>query len=559
MDRERRRALLLAAILVIGALLIIARLIMVQGVEHEHWLTIARATHERTVELLPRRGTIYDRNGVPLAFDVKASAIAVDSYNMTKPEILISILSQALQRPPNEIASRVYRQSYFTWIARKVDLETARWIKTQAQKADAHGLIFIDTWKRCYPQNDLASNVLGFVGTDGHGLEGIELQFNKELSGTPTVVHVVRGADGRTYHTETLEQGAPGKDIYLTIDAVLQHVCEDEISRGVGEFRANQGFIVLLDPRTGEILAMAQNRRYDLNKFYQSTPEMRKNLAVSFMFEPGSTFKAFAGLAALQAGVVTPADRFPIKDGLNVAGHIIHNSETWPNPTASFAQIIQDSINTGMIRVAERLGQDRLYQFLVSLGFGKKTGIELPGEIAGILRPVDKWSRLALAETSIGQSVGVTGIQLARGMAAVANGGLLLKPEIVKRIDDGSDARPIVIRRIASQENCDKMRALLRLVIEKGTATKANIPGFAVAGKTGTAQKAVPGWGYVPGKYTSLFCGFFPKDDPKYLGLVVLDEVHTWPVFGGDTAGQIFHDAMSRVALITHLPPVAQR
>jgi len=559
MNQERRRGLILFSILGLGALLIIARLVLVQGVEHAHWLRVAEATHERTIELSPRRGTIYDRNGVPLAFDVKASSIAIDSFNMTKPETLIGILSQELDRPRAEIASLVYRKSYFTWIARKVDLETAKRIRSRAEEENAHGLIFIDTWKRCYPQGDLASNVLGFVGTDGHGLEGIELQFDKILSGTPTVVHVVRGADGRIYRTETIEQGSPGKDVHLTLDAVLQHVCEDAIDRGVSRFRANAGFIILLDPHTGEVLAMAQNRRYDLNNFANSSPEARKNLAVSFMFEPGSSFKAFTGLAALEAGVVKPSDRFNGNDGINVAGHIMHNSEDESFGTVSFAQIIQYSINTGMIRVAQRLGQDRLYRFLVNLGFGKKTGIELPGEITGLLRPVKDWSKLALAATSIGQSVGVTGIQLARAMAAVANGGKLLRPQIVRKIGDSPQMKPVLIRRIAAEENCDTMRGLLRLVVESGTGTPADIPGFEVAGKTGTAQKAVPGRGYVPGKYTSLFCGFFPKDDPKYLGLVVLDEVKTAPVWGGDTAGRIFHDAMSRVALITHLPPVASR
>ncbi len=559
MRSERKRGLILFSILGLGALIIVARLTLVQGVEHDQWLRVAQATHERTIILDPRRGSIYDRNGVPLAFDVKASAIAVDSFNMTKPDTLVQILSEELGRPPDEIAGLVYRRSYFTWIDRKVDLETAKRIKKRAEAASANGLIFIDTWKRCYPQGELASNVLGFVGTDGHGLEGIELYFDKELSGTPTTLHVVRGADGRTYYTETIEQGTAGKDIYLTLDAVLQHVCEDEIDRGVNRFRANTGFIVLLDPRTGEVLAMAQDRRYDLNEFSRSTPEERKNLAVSFLFEPGSSFKAFTGLAALEAGVVKVTDRFNGNDGIIVAGHTMHNSENESFGTVTFAKIIQYSINTGMIRVAQRLGEDRLYQFLVDLGFGRKTGIELPGEEAGILRNVKDWSKLALAATSIGQSVGVTGIQLARGMAAVANGGELLKPQIVLRIGDGPEVDPTVIRRIASPENCATMRGLMRLVVESGTGTPADIPGFEVAGKTGTAQKAVPGVGYVPGKYTSLFAGFFPKDDPRYLGLVVLDEVKTTPVWGGATAGRIFHDALSRIALIAHVPPVARR
>lgn len=557
MSREQKRGLVLLAFLGLGTLAIIGRLVLVQGVEHDRWLAAARATHERTIALDPRRGTIYDRNGVPLAFDVKASAIAIDSFNMTKPDTLIEILSQELNKPPDEIAARVYRQSYFTWIDRKVDLETAERIRKRATAADANGLVFIDTWKRCYPQGDLASNVLGFVGTDGHGLEGIELEFDKELSGTPTTLHVVRGADGRTYHTETIEQGSPGRDIYLTLDAVLQHVCEDEIDRGVSRFRANTGFIVLMDPATGEVLALAQDRRYDLNDFSKSTPEERKDLPVSFLFEPGSSFKAFTGLAALEAGVVTPSDRFNGNDGLIVAGHTIHNSENESFGTVTFSKIIQYSINTGMIRVAQRLGQERLYNFLVDLGFGKKTGIELPGEENGILRDVSKWSKLGLAATAIGQSVGVTGIQLARGMCAVANGGKLLQPHVILRIGDGPAVNPTVIRRIASPGNCATMRGLMRLVVESGTGTPADIPGFDVAGKTGTAQKAIPGKGYVAGKFTSLFTGFFPKDNPKYLGLVVLDEVKTRPVWGGATAGRIFHDAMSRVALITHLPPVA--
>jgi len=555
----KRRGRIVGAILVLCAIGLVVRLAQLQIFQHGEWTALAASIQERTVELHPRRGTIYDRNGVPLAFDVKATALAVDSYNMTKPVTLSSILSEELGMSRDEVDRLIYRPSYFTWIDRKVDLETAERIRKRADAADANGLIFVDTWKRCYPQGDLASNLIGFVGVDGHGLEGIELRFDDELSGTPTVLHVVRGADGRTYHTETIEEGTPGRDIYLTIDAELQFACEEEIDSGVARYRANTGFIVLLDPGTGEVLAITQNSRYDLNDFSRSTPAERKNLPVSFLFEPGSSFKAFTGLAALEAGVVSVDDTFNGDDGIVVSGHTMHNSENESFGTVTFREIIQNSINTGMIRVAQRLGEERLYDFLVDLGFGEKTGIDLPGEEEGILRDVKDWSGLALAATSIGQSVGVTGIQLARAMAAVANGGELLKPHVILRIGDGPEVRPTVIRRIASPEGCATMRGLLRLVVESGTGTPADIPGFDVAGKTGTAQKAVPGIGYVPGKYTSLFTGFFPKDDPKYLALVVLDEVKTTPVWGGATAGRIFHDALYRVALISHLAPVAER
>jgi len=555
----KRRGRIVGAVLILCLVVLVARLAQLQILQHGEWAALAASIQERTVKLDPRRGTIYDRNGTPLAFDVKAAAIAIDSYNMTRPVTLSQILSEELGMSRDEVERLIYRPSYFTWIDRKVDLETAERIMDRADAADANGLIFVDTWKRCYPQRDLASNLIGFVGVDGHGLEGIELRYDDELSGTPTVLRVVRGADGRTYHTETIEEGTPGEDIYLTIDARLQFVCEDEIDSGVSRYRANTGFIVLLDPGTGEILAMAQDRRYDLNDFSRSTPAERKNLPVSFLFEPGSTFKAFTGLAALEVGVVAVDDEFDGSDGIVIAGHTIHNSENESFGTVTFREIIQNSINTGMIRVAQLLGEERLHDFLVELGFGEKTGIELPGEEAGILRDVEDWSALALASTAIGQSVGVTGIQLARAMAAIANGGNLLRPRIVLRIGDGREGEPKVIREIASEEGCATMRGLLRLVVERGTAMPADIPGFDVAGKTGTAQKAVPGRGYVPGKYTSLFCGFLPKDDPEYLALVVLDEVKTTPVWGGATAGTIFHNALSRIALISHLAPVAER
>jgi cell division protein FtsI/penicillin-binding protein 2 len=523
--------------LVLVALLIVGRLVKLQVVEHDRWAAAARATQERTIEIPPQRGAIYDRNGVPLAVDVKAVAIAVDSFNMTKPEALVEILSEELGHSSGDLTPLVYRRSYFTWIDRAVDLEAAKRIERRAQDVFAYGLIFIDTWKRCYPQGSLASNLLGFVGMDGHGLEGMELAFDEALSGTPTMLHVLKGADGRTYNTKMIEEGIPGEDLYLTIDARLQLVCEEEIDNGVARFRANTGFIVLLDPKSGDLLAMAQDRRYDLNYFWRSTAEERRNLAISFLFEPGSSFKALTGLAALDCGAVHPEDTFNGNDGIRIAGHTMHNSDNESFGTVTFAKTIEYSVNTAMIRVAQRLG----------------------GEEYGILRDVNDWSKLALAATSIGQSVGVTGIQLARGMAVVANGGYLLAPRIVQGLgaEGQSPKEPIVLRHVASQESCATMCGLLRTVVESGTGTRADIPGFDVAGKTGTAQKALPGRGYVDGKYTSIFVGFLPAEEPTYLALVVLDEVKTTPVWGGYTAGSIFHDAASRIVLIEHLPPVA--
>lgn len=552
----RKRTLYLVGFLALFGLLLVGRLVQLQGFEHTRWSAAAAAMQEQTIEVLPRRGTIYDRNGIPLAYDVKAVAIAIDSFNMTKPETLIGILAEELDLSIEFLEDRLYRPSYFTWIDRKVRLEAARAIKQRSREEGANGLVFIDTWKRCYPQTTLASNLIGFVGTDGEGLEGMELAFDQRLAGSPTQVHLVEGADGRIYRTETLVEGEPGGDLYLTIDARLQHICEDAIDRGVSTFKAQRGFIVLLDPDSGDVLAMAQDSRVDLNNFQQSSAEDRRNLAVGYMFEPGSSFKAFAGLAALDCGSVRVDDQFNGNDGIRISGHTMHNAENRSFGTVNFAEIIEKSINTGMVRVALELGKEQLQPYLVSFGFGEKTGLKCPGEEAGILRDTKDWSQLDLAAASIGQSVAVTGIQLARGMAAIANGGSLLAPRIVCDAEGGNQ-QPVILRRVASETSCTIMRELLRRVIESGTGTWAAVPGFAAAAKTGTAQKAFPGRGYVPGKNTSLIAGFLPVDDPAYVAVVVLDEVGTDPVWGGYTAGQIFADAMSRIVKLEHLPPVA--
>ena len=542
----KRRGRIVVAVLVVCLAAIVGRLFQLQIVQHASWAAAAASMQERTIELPPRRGSIVDRDGELLAFDVKAMAIAVDGINANQPDTLAQILAEELRLAIHEVRDLVDRASYFTWIDRRVDIETARRIERRADEAGAYGLVFIDTWKRCYPQGSLASNVLGFVGTDGEGLEGIELAFDEHLRGEPRRVRVLEGGDGRAYDVDVIEEGRPGNDLVLTLDAALQFICEEEIDAGVSRFRANGGMIVVLDPETGAVLAMAQDKTYDLNRFWSSTAEARRNLAVTHLFEPGSSFKVFTGLAALEAGAVSVGDTFNGNDGISVFGHVMHNADNVSYGTVTFAQIIEDSINTGMIRVAQRLGEEPLHAMLVDLGFGRPTGVDLPGEVGGILRDVGDWSGLALASTSIGQSVAVTGIQLARAVAAVANGGSLVRPH-VSLADDARDGQDVVAS-VASSGACTTMRELMVRVVESGTGTLAAVDGFQIAGKTGTAQKAIPGRGYVDGKYTSLFAGILTAGNPEYVILVVLDEVKTTPVGGGSTAGPIFRETASRLA-----------
>jgi len=539
--------------LIVGLAVIVGRLFQLQIVQYGSWTAAAAAIQERTIELPPRRGSILDRDGEPLAVDVRAMAIAVDGINTTNPDRLAGILAEELGRPLNGIRDLIQRDRYFTWVDRQVDLETAQRIERRAREAGAYGLILIDTWMRVYPQGALASNVLGFVGTDAEGLEGLELAFDERLRGEPRVLHVLEGADGRTYEIDVAEQGRPGDDLTLTLDAELQFICEEEIAAGVSRYRADGGMIVVLDPATGDVLAMAQDATYDLNRFWASTAEERRNAAVTQLFEPGSSFKVFTGLAALDAGVVDVADTFDGNDGIEVSGHVMHNADWISYGTVSFAQIIEDSINTGMIRVAQRLGEEALHGMLVELGFGRPTGIELPGEVGGILRDVENWSGLALASTSIGQSVAVTGIQLAGAIGTVANGGAFVAPRIVSSVDARNDV--LETPAVASSGACATMRTLMVRVVESGTGILAAVDGYPIAGKTGTAQKAVPGRGYVDGKYTSLFAGILTAGNPEYVMVVVLDEVKTTPVGGGSTAGPIFRAAASRLIHQEQLVP----
>jgi cell division protein FtsI/penicillin-binding protein 2 len=556
--RTRSRGRVVVAFLLIFAAGILVRLVQVQLFEHSHWAAAAETMQERQIDVMPRRGAIYDRDGTVLAYDVKAKAIAIDGFNMTRPATLVEILSEVLGKSVGEISDKVYRASYFTWIDRQVDLDKANEIERRARDAGAYGLIFIDAWKRSYPQGRLASNVVGFVGTDGAGLEGLELAYDDLLRGTPTQIRIVEGADGKTYGSEMLSEGTPGLDLHLSISAALQFVCEQEIENGVSRYRANAGMAIALDPRTGEVLAMAQDKSYDLNNFWTSTLEQRRNLAVTYLFEPGSIFKVFAGLAALEAGTVAVDDTFNGDDGIEISGHVMHNADNWSYGTVTFADVIAESINTGMIQVALHLGADRLRGTLADVGFGARTGIELPGEEKGILRPAQQWTTLDLASASIGQSVAVTGIQLARGLATVANGGLLVPPHVVLAVGDDAEDLPEATR-VLSAASCDTMRQLMVGVVEnpEGTGVLAALDGFTVAGKTGTAQKAVGGKGYVEGKYTSLFAGMFPAEDPEIVILVVLDEVKVSSVGGGSTAAPIFKNIASRWIRMGEVLPYA--
>lgn len=546
------RRLLASLICLLGFfLLVTGRLVQLQIVQADQWRTLAKRFQEGTFTLPAQRGSIYDRNGVLLAEDVRAVSLALDNYNMTRPDLLEELLVTHLKLPRTTIREKLYRPSYFTWLARAIPPAQAEALQNAVRKAHIGGLIFIEDRKRQYPHRGLASNVIGFVNVDGHGLEGIELAFDEVLQGEEAVFSFVRMADGTQIEQKLVHPGASGDDLVLTLDSRIQHVAESAIARGVRQYQAQAGMALVLDPRTGEVLAMAQNQTYDLNAFERSHPQERRNLAVVYTFEPGSSFKVFTMLAALEHNVMALDERISGSATYQIAHHTFRNADGREYGMVTPKDVIKNSINTAMIRVAQRIGEERLYEALQQYGFGQKTGIELPGEVSGYLPPVQRWSALEIGAIAIGQSVSVTAIQLASRVAAIANGCQLVRPHIVKaHIPDPSGREYI-----ASPQNCRKLTEMMIETVRSGTGILAQIEGYTIAAKTGTAQKAVPGRGYVKGKYVASFAGFFPAEDPKYLILVVLDEPGGREYYGSMTAAPIFKEIAQQLIALDRIPP----
>lgn len=550
---NKRRLYFVAAVFIVGISLVIWRLVSVQILQREDWKTRAEAVHERKITVTPERGKIYDRKGRVLAFNREAYELAVDSYDMTKPELLIDILVDELRMRESELRKKIYRESYFTWIDRSVSYETGERIKARTNNADINGLILIESSRRVYPQDDLAGPIVGFTGVDGNGLAGVEYSKNPVLSGDPKVLRMTYGANRDPYRRTTLVEGRPGYDVYLTIDLKIQHILKEELQEGVKRFEANRAWGVVLDPGTGAVLGMASNSGFDPNSYGEYEPDERKNLPISETFEPGSILKVFSGLAALDNGTVEPDTIVNGNSPIVLYGHPINNAQYRDYGRVPFSEVIKHSINTGIIRVAQDLGERNLYNFLAKIGFGEKTGVELPGEEAGQLKHYSEWSGLSIGSIPIGQGISVTGLQLAAKMASVANGGNLVRPTIIEKVE-GPEGKTVsslsrektIMGQIATTESVSEMKDMLRTVVEEGTGQDAAIPGYGVSGKTGTAQKPGEG-GYAEGKYISSFAGYFPEESPQYLILIVIDEVGTRPVWGGATAGQVFQEIGTRL------------
>lgn len=502
----------------------------------------AKSQHLRVVKLPAERGPIVDRNGDVLALAVECASIFVDPKLARFDSQEIPRLARALDLSPEAVAEKVRGQGRFTWLLRATTPE-------RAAAVAALGLSGIGTESsRCryYPHAALAGQVLGLSGIDTQGLEGIELKYDEALRGVPGSVPVQRDARGREILLFGGRDTAPrhGSAVELTIDANLQRIAEEELEAKVLERRAEAGTVLVLDPSTGEVLAMATVPRIDPNVAADVPASLRRNRAVTDRYEPGSTFKAILAAAAIEADVIWPNDTVYCERGrYAVGGRTITDHD--PYGTLTFADVIRYSSNIGAAKIGERLGAERFERTIRGFGFGETTGIDLPGEVAGIVRPASSWRRINLATATFGHGIDVTPLQVAAAYGAIANGGHLMRPYVVRRIlsPDGAIVRersPEIVRQAVSADTARIVADMLKGVVESGTATAARIEGVTVAGKTGTARKIDKQTGrYSHREHIASFVGFFPVENPRFVVLVVIDNPRSG-MYGGVVAAPVF-------------------
>jgi len=543
----------------------------------DEWQKRASSQHKKTISLTPQRGAIYDRNGEPLAISLEADSVYVNPTEAKdylaeqrkrlaeKPDsdetvyTLDSIAAQlgdVLSIAPATIRHHLERDKKFIWIKRRISVKES--VRFAALKLP--GVHSIKEHVRSYPQGRVAGQVLGFSGTDNEGLEGIERRYNGLVAGDGSYLTVQADGGRRSIGSgQQVFKGRLGKDLYLTIDTQLQYIVEKELLAAVKEASAKAGSAIMMDPYTGEILAMASIPDYDPNNFSRYRASARRNRVVCDTFEPGSTFKLFLLASALDTGVVTPTTTIDCGHGsYKVGGKVIHDHRSMGRLTVN--DVLKHSSNIGCAKIAQKLGKETFYDYLRAFGFGEKSGIDFDGEGSGILRPPQRWFEIDLAAISFGQGVTATALQLVTATSAVVNGGELLRPYLVREIrdkrNDVRDARqPQVVRRVVGRDVALAMRNMMITVTDAdGTGSRARVPGFEVGGKTGTAQKVDPVTGtYSVDKRVSSFVGFAPARDPKIVVLVSLDEPEG-KAYGGLLAAPVFSRIVEQSLQYFHIP-----
>ncbi len=540
LSRGRRYVLLL--LLLCGFGVVLFRLVTLQVLQAAELSVQADRQHQKTVSLEGARGTIVDRHGKILAMNVEVPSVFGVPTTVDSPLKTARQLSPILHVRTDELERRLRQDRRFVWLARKLDPEQGR----RLDRLSLDGIGVVMEGRRFYPKGPLLAHVLGFSGMDGEGLEGVEHRYEPYLHGEKRMMVLQRDALGHTVFPKGMTERSPtpGHSLTLTIDEVIQYIVERELEDAVGRARAKSGTVILLDPKTGAVLAMAVSPRFDPNAVSALSPDRWRNRALTDAYEPGSTMKAMMAAAAIEERVVRPNTMVFGEHGrMTVANTVIHDHERlgW----ISFAQVIQKSSNIGAAKTGMALGEHRLYRYLQAFGFGQRTEIDLPGEGVGLVRDPKDWGRRSVASISIGQEIGVTPLQMVSAVAAIANDGMLMKPYVVSEIRDADNhilrhVPPQAKRRVISPETARSVTKILEGVVTDGTGTNAAIPGFRVAGKTGTAQKIDPRTGaYSASRFVASFTGYAPADNPQLAMIVVIDEPQG-DTLGGAVAAPVF-------------------
>jgi cell division protein FtsI (penicillin-binding protein 3) len=554
------RILAIFLILLLSLGTIAARLFTIQ-IQHGRRLT-ERATrqYQRLVPLVSRRGAIFDRAGRELAVSLRVSSVFAQPGTISEPSEAARALAPILGQPAKDLQARLNTDKTFIWLQRQLEPRQAAAISDLGLK----GVGLFPESRRYYPRQELAAHVLGMVGLDDRGLEGVEHLYDDLLGGKPQFVVAQQDALGRlVFRQEEPEPKAPIFDVYLTIDEVLQYTAERELARAVERSGAKAGTVVILDPANGEVLALANQPTFDPNHFRAAGSAAKRNRAAADYLEPGSIFKVILAAGALEEGVVHPTDEFHGEHGaIEVSGRTIRDHEKYG--WLSVRQILAQSSNVGAIKIGQKLGKSLYYHYISAFGFGSLTGVDLPGETPGLIRRPKGWSALSLPVLSLGQEVSVTPIQFATAFAAVANGGNLLRPHVVRslRAQGGTIVRqiePVVVRRVISEPTARTLLEMLTSTVEDGTGREAAVPGYSVAGKTGTAQKVDPGTGrYSHRKIVASFVGAIPAEAPRLVILVMIDEPERLR-WGGSIAAPTFREIARDAVKYLKVPPSPPR
>ncbi len=556
----RKRIVTLSLLFTMAFVLLGSRLFWVQFVKGEELFAKAEQMRMRDIPVEAKRGIIYDRNGRELAISVSVDSVfayPAEVRESKKEQETAQHLAEILGMEYNDVLRKITQNVGFVWLKRQITPEQAQKIKDLKLK----GISFTEESRREYPKGTLASHILGISGIDNKGLEGIDFFFNDLVGGEPGRIIIEKDAKNRSIPEATHDYIAPkeGSSLVLTIDESIQFIVERELDKVFQERKAKKATAIVLDPRTGEILALASRPTFDPNNFNDFPAANRRDFAINDIFEPGSTMKIVTAAMALEEKTVNENSRFFCPGYIKVGVKNITCADNKSHGSQTFAQIVENSCNVGFVQVGQELGKDRYYKYLTAFGFGNLTGIDLPGEANGILRNQKDASVLDLSLMAMGQTNAVTAIQMMAAVGAVANDGKLMKPHVLKEVRDSAGnvterIEPQEVRQVISAETAHRLSIILEGEVVNGTGKNAFIDNYTVGGKTGTAQKIKPGGGYMDSEYISSFIGYSPVEKPRLVCMVVVDAPQGYPYYGGWVAAPVFKEIVKDSLHYLHEP-----